>query len=114
LYPFTAIHAVDKVHMGKSDSSVMYIPVCPTTESNTEYLARQRHTFLGGYPGPDFPGGKGESEHSGRPTIQYLLANTQNEGLKAMGLERLSTMDWEETIGARKAVQKANEILGFN
>ena len=100
--------------MGKSDSSVMYIPVCPTTEANAEYLARQRDTFLGGYPGPDFPGGKGESEHFGRPTVQYLSTNMQNEGLKAMGLERLSTMDWEETVGARKAVHKANEILGFN
>jgi hypothetical protein len=100
--------------MGKSDSSVMYIPVCPTTEANAEYLARQRETFLGGYPGPDFPGGKGESEHFGRPTVQYLSTNMQNEGLKAMGLERLSAMDWEETIGARKVVQKANEILGFN
>lgn len=100
--------------MGKSDSSVMYIPVCPTTESNAEYLARQRETFLGSFPGPDFPGGKGESEHFGRPTVQYLSTNMQNEGLKAMGLEKLSTMDWEKTIRARKAVQKANEILGFH
>lgn len=100
--------------MGKSDSSVMYIPVCPTTEANAEYLARQRDTFLGGFPGPDFPGGKGESEHFGRPTVHYLSTNMQNQGLKGMGLERLSTMDWEETIGARRAVQKANEILGFN
>lgn len=100
--------------MGKSDSSVMYIPVCPVTEANAEYLARQRDTFIGGYPGPDFPGGKGESEHFGRPTVQYLSTHVQNEGLKGMGLERLSTMDLEETTGARRAVQKANEILGFN
>jgi hypothetical protein len=100
--------------MGKSDSSVMYIPVCPTTEANAEYLARQRDVFVAGYPGPDFPGGKGESEHFGRSTPQYLTSHSYSDGIKAMGLERLSTMDWEENIGARKAVQKANEILGFN
>ncbi|CAI4217794.1 unnamed protein product [Parascedosporium putredinis] len=53
------IHAVDKVHAGKSDSSVLYIPVCPTTEINAKYLVRQRQAFIDGTPGPDFPGGKG-------------------------------------------------------
>jgi hypothetical protein len=100
--------------MGKADSSVLYIPVCPTTESNVEYLARQRETFLSGFPGPDFPGGKGESEHFGRPTFDYLSTHVQNEALQAMGLERLSVMDWQETAGGRKVVQKANEILGFS
>ena len=42
------IHAVDSVHAGKADSSVMYIPTCPLTESNAEYLARQRETFQQG------------------------------------------------------------------
>ena len=109
-----AIHAVDKVHMGTSDSSVMYIPVCPVTEGNAEYLARQRDTFLQGLPGPDFPGGKGESEHFGRPTDVYLRRNVAMEGLRAMGMERLSRMDWVETPGARKVVQMANSALGFS
>ncbi len=32
-----SIHAVDKVHAGKGDSSVMYIPACPLSEVNTRY-----------------------------------------------------------------------------
>lgn len=45
------IHAVDKTHAGKSDSSVLYIPACPLTERNAEYLARQRNCFLRGKKG---------------------------------------------------------------
>ena len=36
------IHAVDKTHAGKADSSVLYIPACPMTEDNANYLVRQR------------------------------------------------------------------------
>lgn len=43
-----SIHAVDKVHAGKSDSSVLYIPACPLTTQNAAYLARQRKCFLQG------------------------------------------------------------------
>jgi hypothetical protein len=105
---------VDKVHAGSSDSSVMYIPVCPVTESNAEYLARQRDAFLAGLPGPDFPGGKGESEHFGRPTELYLRQHSNNEALRSMGIERLSEMDGAENPGARKVLQKANVALGFS
>ena len=46
-----AIHAVDKVHAGKSDSSVMYIPACPLTVGNADYLVRQREALWEGtYP----------------------------------------------------------------
>lgn len=51
-----AIHAVDKIHAGTSDSSVLYIPCCPLTEANAEYLGRQREAFAEGRPAPDFPG----------------------------------------------------------
>ncbi len=51
-----AIHAVDKTHNGTGDSSVLYIPVCPTTEESAKYVARQRAAFLEGTPAPDFPG----------------------------------------------------------
>jgi len=44
------IHAVDKIHAGKNDSSVLYIPACPLTERNAEYLVRQRDCFLRGKP----------------------------------------------------------------
>lgn len=43
-----AIHAVDKIHAGKDDSSVMYIPACPLTETNADYLVRQREAFFEG------------------------------------------------------------------
>jgi len=91
----------------------MYIPVCPTTEANAEYLVRQRETFLNGLPGPDFPGGKGESEHTGRPTADYIMRKGNDDGLRSMGLAKLSKMDWEETKGAEDVVRRANQMLGF-
>ena len=108
-----AIHAVDKTHAGKGDSSVMYIPVCPTTEANAEYLARQRDTFLEGYPGPDFPGGKGESEHAGRPGADVVAQNGGDQALRSMGLSKLRKMDWEKGTDAEEVIQKANQVLGF-
>ena len=42
------IHAVDAVHMGKKDSSVLYVPTCPLTEANAVYLAKQREAFAKG------------------------------------------------------------------
>ncbi|KAI4728711.1 DUF1479-domain-containing protein [Aureobasidium sp. EXF-10728] len=107
------IHAVDKVHAGATDSSVMYIPVCPVTESNARYVAHQRANFHAGIPAPDFPGGKGESEHSGRPTELYLKRHVKHEGLQAMGLEKLDVMGWEDTVGGRNVLKRANAILGF-
>jgi len=91
----------------------MYIPVCPTTEANAEYLARQRDTFLSGKPGPDFPGGKGESEHVGRPGLEFLAQHTNEDGMQAMGLAKLEKKDWEQTKGASEAIEKANKVLGF-
>ncbi|KAM0330671.1 hypothetical protein ACHAQA_003623 [Verticillium albo-atrum] len=66
------IHAVDKVHQGTGDSSVLYIPACPTTKPNLDYVKRQREAFEAGIPPPDFPGGQGESKHVGRPTVEDL------------------------------------------
>ena len=105
----TAIHAVDKIHQGAADSSVLYIPVCPVTEHNARYLVRQRAAFEGGTPGPDFPGGKGESEHVGRPTRDAI---TSAEGLQAMGLEKM-VFGSDAREGARRAVTAANAVLGF-
>jgi len=108
------IHAVDKTHEGKGDSSVMYIPVCPTTEANAEYLLRQRGAFEHGYPGPDFPGGLGESEHINRPTADYVSKHLNHAGLQSFGLSKLARMDWETRKGAENVIQKANHILGFS
>lgn len=99
--------------MGQTDSSVLYIPVCPATDANAEYLVRQRESFLGGFPGPDFPGGKGESQHFGRPNLNFLLQHANKEGIQAMGFEKLND-DESESIGEKKAIQRINEILGFN
>ncbi|MCJ1394932.1 hypothetical protein MMC18_007813 [Xylographa bjoerkii] len=110
----STIHAVDKVHEGESDSSVLYIPVCPITQTNAEYLARQRDAFLSGHPGPDFPGGKGESEHFGRPTLDYLSKHGQTGGLQAMGLEKLSAVNGQDMVGGRRAIQEANSALAFD
>lgn len=107
-----SIHAVDKIHAGKSDSSVMYIPSCPLTERNAEYLERQRTEFLAGTPGPDFPGGKGESEHVGRPKTEDLRRAAEKIGLQAMGLEGFDVVEGS-SAGEREVFRKANEILGF-
>lgn len=81
------IHAVDKTHAGETDSSVLYIPSCPLTDGNANYLARQREAFLNGTPGPDFPGGKGESEHLGRMGKADVSAQGGTEAERAMGLK---------------------------
>lgn len=108
----TAIHAVDKKHGGRSDSSVLYIPVCPTTKASAEYVARQRDAFLHGTPGPDFPGGEGESRHVGRATEDYVKKHCGPAGAQAMGLGKLATTEWD-TVSGKAVVQQANEILGF-
>ncbi|KAG4277611.1 hypothetical protein FPRO04_07388 [Fusarium proliferatum] len=97
------IHSVDKVHAGTADSSVMYIPICPITTQNAEYMVRQREAFLRGTPGPDFPGGAGESGHVGRGTEEML----DGAARRAMGLSAL------RTEGEDEVVREANRILGF-
>jgi hypothetical protein len=102
-----SIHAVDKVHTGKGDSSVMYIPACPLTEVNARYLVRQQEAFLNGTPGPDFPGGKGESEHVGRMTEVDIKNAGGEDGLRATGLMR-----WEAQLESeREIVKVANSIV---
>ncbi|RDL29969.1 Clavaminate synthase-like protein [Venustampulla echinocandica] len=108
------IHAVDKVHNGKSDSSVLYIPTCPLTESNARYLSRQRDAFMQGSPGPDFPGGRGESEHVGRPDATYIKKVSDNTGLQAMGFKSWQGDEKLQGKGERKMLSRANDILGFD
>ncbi|OIW26860.1 DUF1479-domain-containing protein [Coniochaeta ligniaria NRRL 30616] len=107
------MHAVDKKHNGTSDSSVLYIPVCPTTEESAKYVARQRATFLEGTPAPDFPGGIGESQHVGRPTEEYVRRCATPVGLQSFGLDKLVAADGE-TQGGVEAIRKANLALGFD
>ncbi|KAI4125292.1 MAG: hypothetical protein LQ338_004338 [Usnochroma carphineum] len=107
------IHAVDAVHTGTSDSSVMYIPACPLTEANAEYLARQRETFAEGTPAPDFPSGEGESQHRGRLTPEYVMKNISVEAQRAMGLAPYDVQEKGIPEPERAVLRKANEILGF-
>ena len=107
-----AMHAVDKTHAGEADSSVLYIPVCPTTKASAEYVARQRAAFRQGTPGPDFPGGEGESTHIGRATEEYVKKYCDPVGVQAMGLDKLATAEGD-TSGGKAVIEQANKILGF-
>ncbi|KAI0749829.1 DUF1479-domain-containing protein [Daedaleopsis nitida] len=59
------IHAVEKNHTGKEDSTVMYIPAMPYTPTNAAYVQKQKQSFLKGIAPPDFPANKGEINHVG-------------------------------------------------
>lgn len=103
---------MDFEHNGTSDSSVMYIPVCPATELNAKYVARMRDAFRAGTPGPDFPGGKGESEHVDRPDEEFVRSVASAEGLASFGLEPLAErVDGSED--ENDVVRSVNGILGY-
>lgn len=109
------IHAVDKTHSGTSDSSVLYIPACPLTIQNAEFLARQRQAFLEGLPCPDFGGGAGEAGHIGRPGVEQVLEASQGKdaGMVAFGLQ-----EWDSSAAGLNETQmelfdRANKVLGF-
>lgn len=108
-----SIHAVDSVHAGKTDSSVLYIPSCPLSVSNAESLARQRSAFLAGTPSPDFGGGVGESKHIGRPGVEDVEKVDAGDGMRAFGLKKWESGAPGLSAGQRKVMEKANEILGF-
>ncbi|KAK5248694.1 hypothetical protein LTR40_011713, partial [Exophiala xenobiotica] len=78
------IHAVDKEHRGKGDSSVLYIPACAMTRSNLEFLHRQRMSALRYSPPPDFPGAGGDGEIGFKGAVDWDQVN--DEGKRAMGL----------------------------
>ncbi|SMR50805.1 unnamed protein product [Zymoseptoria tritici ST99CH_1E4] len=107
------IHAVDKVHAGKSDSSVLYIPACPLTESNAAFVVRQREAFLNGTPCPDFGGGIGESQHVGRPGLEDVRKVNPDRGMQAFGLKAWDGNESGLTVGQKRVMERANEILGF-
>lgn len=106
------IHAVDKVHAGKGDSSVMYIPACPATRTNLEYVKQQRKEFVQGIPPSDFPGGQGESEHVGRPDAAAFVAMTGAEAQRSMGFFPFDVAAAKEE-GEASVLRYGNEIMGF-
>lgn len=113
LWHCDTIHAVDRVHAGKGDSSVLYIPACPLTEGNAEHLARARHNFVNGYPSPDFGGGEGESKHVGRITAEKFEKTSDFEARRAMGMEEWDAGESGLTDGQVELMNRANKILGF-
>lgn len=110
------VHAVDSVHAGKADSSVLYIPCCPLTEGNAQYVRHQRERWWdGGKAGPDFPKGDergGEATFRGQLGVDAVMETLGPEGRRAMGLER-----WHVSEGAgegeKTVLARANNILGF-
>jgi hypothetical protein len=107
------IHSVDKIHAGKNDSSVLYIPACPMTEDNANYLVRQRDNFIKGTPSPDFGGGVGESEHIGRVKPEKMEELVGEEGCRAMGLKEWDSEAEGLAPGEKVILDRANKILGF-
>lgn len=108
------------MHIGRPDSfSLISIPVCPLTESNAAFLARQRHAFLNGHPGPDAPDGEGEAKHVGRPTVDELAAGYAADevdalnALRSMGLEMWDGDEEGTSPAEREVMNRANKILGF-
>ncbi|KAI1392880.1 DUF1479-domain-containing protein [Hypoxylon trugodes] len=108
-----AVHAVDGIHAGLKDASVLYTPACPLTQTNALYLARQRRAFLLGRPAPDFlseGGWNGEHMHMGRPGTQDVSDAGGEEGLRSMGL-----LPWDEKgvsgPAERELLRQANAIL---
>ncbi|KAK6222432.1 hypothetical protein QIS74_04134 [Colletotrichum tabaci] len=70
-------------------SLLTYTPVCPLTQTNALFLARQRKAFQTGQPGPDFDtlGGLGsEASHQDRPSAKEVEEYGGVDGLRAMGL----------------------------
>lgn len=66
-----------------------------------------------GTPGPDFPGGLGESEHIGRPDTTYINKVADNTGLQAMGMKGWQANGELQLEGERRMLRRGNDILGF-
>ncbi|KAJ4424383.1 hypothetical protein N0V82_000902 [Gnomoniopsis sp. IMI 355080] len=100
-----------------SPSTLLYLPALPLTETNAEYLVRQRKAFLLGFPGPDFISRQGsdytnigESCHMGRPGVQEINDAGGEEALRAMGL-----LAWDEDnaadAGEKNLLKRVNAVL---
>lgn len=101
------IHAVESLHRGQYDSSVLYIPAVPLTVRNAEYLLDQREHFIRGLPAPDFPGGEGESRFLNRGGQEHIQGET---GLRAVGFKKFDTPEGA-SIGETQAILETNRIL---
>jgi hypothetical protein len=106
------IHAVDKEHRGKGDSSVLYIPCAAMTPGNLEFLGRQREAARRGSPGPDFPGAGGEGEGTFKGQVDWEAQEVGEDGRRAMGMGGKS---WEVqpgmSEGEKGVVEMGNRLL---
>ena len=104
------IHAVDKQHGGKGDSSVLYIPACAMTPPNVEFIKEQRRAALALSPPQDFPGAFGPGEQGFEGAIDW--SELSINGRRAMGI---GEHGWETnpgmTAGEKKVIQHANAAL---
>ncbi|KIX98060.1 uncharacterized protein Z520_06139 [Fonsecaea multimorphosa CBS 102226] len=104
------IHAVDREHHGKNDSSVMYIPACAITRPNLEFLKRQRMSALAYSPPPDFPGAGGDGEVGFVGAVAWDQVN--DAGKRAMGLgQKMWDLNPGMSEGERKAIEAGNMTL---
>ncbi|KAH8982918.1 DUF1479-domain-containing protein [Lactarius hatsudake] len=101
------IHAVEGIHEGQSDSSVLYIPAVPLTVRNAEYLRDQREHFSQGLPAPDFPGGEGESYFLNRGGREHAHGEA---GIRALGLEKFDILEGASE-GEAQTILEANRLL---
>lgn len=104
------VHAIDAPQPETNCSTAMYLPACPLTQTNALYLCRQRKSFLLGRPGPDFAGGRGESDYAGRPGVQDVSDAGEDDGLRAMGLLPFDE-DEASSDAERRVLTMANSIL---
>jgi hypothetical protein len=103
------IHAVESLHNGANDSSVMYIPAAPLCETNLMYLARQRANFRQLIPAPDFPGGDGEQGFAGTCTDKDVDTEA---GKLAFGIGEIPyTESAGVTEGEKAVLSRANKVL---
>ena len=102
-----------------TNTTALYLPACPLTQTNALYLSRQRKSFLLGYPGPDFDvtghtrssnRSKDERHHASRAGVQEVNNAGGDDGLRAMGL-----LPWDEedaeSDAEREVLAMANSIL---
>ncbi|KAH9987943.1 hypothetical protein BJV74DRAFT_840599 [Russula compacta] len=102
------IHAVEGMHGGQGDSSVLYIPAVPLTIRNAEYLRDQREHFNRGLPAPDFPGGEGESHFLNRGGLDHIRGGAT--GLRALGFKKFDVPEGA-SVGEAQAILEGNRVL---
>lgn len=105
-----AIHAVDKNHGGKNDSSVLYIPACAMTPPNVHFIRQQGQAAMALSPPQDFPGAGGPGELGFQGAVEWNTISA--EGLKALGL---GNRGWGTTPtmseGEIKIIENANREI---